>query len=377
MYSLAFLSLALLSLLPTSLAQTHTNCDPLTRTDCPVHTALGTNATFDFQKHQADDKVWNTTNGKVNFTPDGAQFTIKERLESPTMQSTFYILFGRVSSIVRAAPGQGIISSVVIQAETLDEIDWEWLGSNTTSVQSNYYGKGDESYGGRGGIHDMVDPTADYHNYTTVWTKEKLEWWLDGNIIRTLKYEDAKDGTRFPQTPSTVRIGIWPAGDLQNPDGVREWAGGDVDYSKGPFTMTVRSVYVEDFTSGATYAYGDTSGNWQSIIVTQGESEAAKEIYTPHGVSGRWNALPKTTRIAIIASSLGGLALVLLAMTWCCIRQRRAGKKERIIADAEFAKGENELMDYRRHMQNGGFAMQGGVGHAPPQPVYHLPNNRF
>lgn len=43
------------------------------------------------------------------------------------------------------------------------------------------------------------DPTDGYHNYTTIWTKEQLEWWLDDRLIRTLKFADAKGGDRYPQ----------------------------------------------------------------------------------------------------------------------------------------------------------------------------------
>lgn len=42
---------------------------------------------------------------------------------------------------MKSAAGQGIISSIVIQSDDLDEIDWEWIGSNNTIAQSNYFGK--------------------------------------------------------------------------------------------------------------------------------------------------------------------------------------------------------------------------------------------
>lgn len=116
-------TLALAALLPAlGLAQTFTDCNPTLRTDCEPHPALGTNVTFDFQHQQADKKLWNVTNGKINFTPDGAHFTIKNPMESPTMKTMFYIFFGRVETIMRAAKGQGIVSSIVIQSETLDEV---------------------------------------------------------------------------------------------------------------------------------------------------------------------------------------------------------------------------------------------------------------
>lgn len=40
------------------------------------------------------------------------------------MQSNFYIFFGVVSTVMKAAPGQGIISSIVMESDDLDEVDW-------------------------------------------------------------------------------------------------------------------------------------------------------------------------------------------------------------------------------------------------------------
>ena len=47
-------------------------------------------------------------------------------------------MFGKVDIELQAAPGAGIVSSFVLQSDTLDEIDWEWLGADPDEVQSNY-----------------------------------------------------------------------------------------------------------------------------------------------------------------------------------------------------------------------------------------------
>ena len=88
-------------------------------------------------------------------------------------------------------------------------------------------------------------------------------------MVRTLQYEDALGGKNFPQTPMTVRLGIWAGGDKANSNGTIEWAGGLIDYHGGPYTMTVQQVHVQDFTSGKEYSYGDMTGSYQSIKVTK------------------------------------------------------------------------------------------------------------
>ncbi|KAK9604252.1 hypothetical protein V6Z93_002221 [Aspergillus fumigatus] len=247
-------------------AQTWTSCNPLTTT-CPPDQALGINTTFTFNK-TLDDTIWNVTNGVLSHTDEGTEFTITGENQSPTMQSNFYIFFGIVESHVKMAKGAGIISSIVLQSDDLDEIDWEWVGYNTSEVQSNYFGKGNNETFNRGGYHYVPNADTEFHNYTTYWTQEKLEWWIDGKLARTLTYEDSQGaGKYYPQTPCNIRYGIWPAGIKGNAQGTIEWAGGLVDYSKAPFTMVLQSVRVHDFHTGKEYNYTDHSGSWQSIDV--------------------------------------------------------------------------------------------------------------
>ena len=255
------------TIISPAIAQTWTACNPMEE-ECPPHPALSTNYTTNFTD-TLNDVIWNTTAGKIFIDDDGAEFTIARKLQSPTIQSHFYIFFGRLEVHMKAATGQGVVSSIVLQSETLDEIDWEWVGSDHKQVQSNYYGKGNDTTYDRVDYHDVDDPMGKFHNYTVHWTKEKLEWWIDEKLVRTLRYEEALDGYNYPQTPSTVRLGIWPAGDPENAKGTIEWAGGEIDYDAGPYTMTVKQLKVEDFSSGKEYVYSDKSGSWESIEIVE------------------------------------------------------------------------------------------------------------
>lgn len=259
-----FSTVLLAASITTAAAQTTTKCSPL-NTTCPPDPALGTHHQWFFNETM-NDKIWDMTNGEVTYTSDGAEFTIDSKLESPTMKSTFYIFFGTVESHVKMARGAGIVSSVVLESDDLDEIDWEWVGANTSEVQTNFYGKGKAVYT-NGGSHYVPNADTEFHNYTTHWTPEKLEWWVDGSLIRTLQYAEAKN---YPQTPSKVQFGVWPAGDPStNKPGTIKWAGGVVDYDAGPYTMVMQSVNVHDFHSGKQYVYTDHSGSFESIKVVE------------------------------------------------------------------------------------------------------------
>jgi hypothetical protein len=129
------------SILTSVSAQTWTSCNPL-NTTCPNNAALGTEHTFIFNQSSAVTNTFNITNGVLAYGAQGAEFTINKRRESPTIQSLWHIMFGSVSVVMKAATGTGVVSSIVLQSDDLDEIDWEFVGGNATHAQTNYFGKG-------------------------------------------------------------------------------------------------------------------------------------------------------------------------------------------------------------------------------------------
>ena len=258
---------------------------------------------------------------------------------------------------MRAAAGQGVVSSIVLQSDDLDEVDWEIIGSNTTFGENNYYGKGNTTAAAtRAQWFPMpTPPQDDFHNYTTQWTQEKLEWYVDGQLVRSLAYADANGGQNYPQTPMNLRIGIWAAGDKSNNNYTIQWAGGEIDYSKGPYTMSVKSARVTDFGSGKEYKYGDHTGTWQSIQVVPGNSSAAETLSAPPPISvkQRWAGLSTGEKIGVAAGVLGFAVLLMGLFAWFCVRQRRAGRRERAVADAAYDRDTAELLEYRSQGRKG------------------------
>ncbi|MCJ1317096.1 hypothetical protein MMC15_002418 [Xylographa vitiligo] len=349
--TLAFLGL--LSLFSPAAAQTWTSCNPMNSTTCPSDPALGTAATFNFTTQTSTDaSVWNATAGTVKYNTEGAFFTINQKGDSPTIQSNFYIFFGTVEVIMKAASGQGVISSIVLESDDLDEIDWELMGGNTTHAETNYFGKGNTTSYDRATYYPVNEPQENFHNYTVVWTQEKIEWLIDGDIVRTLLYADALGGKDFPQTPMNVRLGIWAGGDSSEPNGTIEWAGGLTDYSKAPFEMVVSSIRVMDASKGASYTYGDKTGSYKSIKIESGNSTIAQTVNAPPAMSPvqKFQSLSKGAQIGIIAGA-GAAAIILLGLLiCCCVKQRRAGRRERALVDADYEKRTAELMAYRSEM---------------------------
>ncbi|KAF2859464.1 glycoside hydrolase family 16 protein [Piedraia hortae CBS 480.64] len=261
-----------------SLQQTSTTCDPI-RGACPADPALGRSMKADFTTGQSNDFT-GMGNG-LSFDSNGAVLKIAQSGDSPTLQSKWYIMFGSFTARVKAAPGQGIVSSVVLQSDDLDEIDWEWVGSQNNQVQSNYFGKGQTTTYDRGAAHAVTNPTGEWHTYTVIWTKDQITWQIDGQTVRILTPANAKG--QYPQTPMRLKIGAWSGGDPSNAAGTIEWAGGATDYSKGPYLMYVSSVEVTDFSTGTQYSYGDQSGTWTSITAAGGAVNGNANAASQHG----------------------------------------------------------------------------------------------
>ncbi|EED18583.1 cell wall glucanase, putative [Talaromyces stipitatus ATCC 10500] len=345
------------ALVSTVSAQTTTNCQPLNET-CPPDLALGTAHTWNLSSSSQLDDTWNITNGVMNYTEDALGFTINKKLDSPTIISTFYIFFGRLEYHVRAAPGHGVISSVVLQSDDLDEVDWEWVGSEETTVQTNFFGKG-QTIEGTAKYFNISGSTHDtYHNYTTWWDKDKLQWWVDGQLLRTVTPAEASNSTYdwYPQTPMTIRIGAWPGGDPSGPPGRIEWAGGVIDYNAGPYTMFVSQVSAQDFTTGKEYNYTDHSGTWESINVVAGNSTVSKELNAVHlSAAQRWNNLSSGAKIAIIVSVSAVVGIGALVFLFCCIRQRRIGKREWNAQNNQWTQERTDMMNMQAEWRQKGY----------------------
>ncbi|KAF1955300.1 hypothetical protein CC80DRAFT_474699 [Byssothecium circinans] len=356
MYSLSLSAVALLaSFLPTTFAQTSTACQPLNTTGCPNMEALGGNVSLTFEKGY-NIKIWDKpAAGEIKGTGEnGTSFMIARSGDSPSIHSKFYLFFGRIEVVLKPAYGRGIVSSAILQSEDLDEIDWEFLGGKPTHIMTNYYGKGNTTAGNRG-FDYKVDkpPMEDFHNYTIDWTKERIQWIYDDKMIREVKFNDAlPGGANYPQTPMNIRIGSWAGGDTKkNAKGVVDWAGGETDFSQGPFTMMVKSVYAKDFTSAKEYSWEDMdqSGSWEKVKIIGKDqvSDIYKEITKPHGVN-RWKALSTTTKIAILSSVAGVVVLAIIILAFCCIKQKRAGRKEYAAFQAQ---QNQEAADFMHHKQ--------------------------
>jgi hypothetical protein len=115
-----------------------------------------------------------------------------------------------------------------------DEIDFEFLGKDKGIVQTNYYTIGT---GCREETHQLgFDSSAEFHEYTLRWLPSKIEWLIDGKLVRTA---EKKDGEAWPGKPMYLYASIWNAGYIDE----GKWAG---CYSGAhePYDSIYRDVHV-------------------------------------------------------------------------------------------------------------------------------------
>jgi beta-glucanase (GH16 family) len=316
---------AIIAALPTALAQTFTDCNPMEKT-CPKDVGLNSASfTSKFASDPNAEDSWSkAAYTTVTYDNKGAQFRIAKAGQAPTMETGFYFFFGRVDVTIKPAPGQGIISSIVLESDDLDEIDWEFLGGVDNQVQTNFFGKGDVSSYDRMIQYGVDSAQEVYHTYSLDWTAERIQWIIDGTVVRELKYTDSvalngkvsitqskqyhnsplTNHQTYPQTPMRLKLGNWAGGADGNAEGTITWAGGKTDFSKGPFDMYVQDVSITNYNPAESYEYSDKSGSWQSIKINKGEgsSDSASSSSSSSSSSGSSAATTTTSPSASSAA---------------------------------------------------------------------------
>ncbi|KAL2424575.1 extracellular glycosidase [Exophiala dermatitidis] len=232
-------------------------CNPLNG-PCPAIPGLATSTySIDFTQQTTTPSDWILADAAtVNYgAPNGANFTFAKRYDAPYIWSRFYVLFGRIEVVLKAAPGAGIITGAVMMSDDLDEIDWEWSGNNFAGpngkVQTNFFGKGITGYYDRGSTPAVNNPQDQFHTYALDWSPDALTWSIDGQNVRTLKNSHATSG------------------DPGNNGATVAWGGGPTNFSQAPFSAYVKSVKITTSNPCSTWQYPSPfDGTYKSVVCT-------------------------------------------------------------------------------------------------------------
>ncbi|EGP92697.1 unnamed protein product [Zymoseptoria tritici ST99CH_1A5] len=221
---------------------------------------------------------WVSSGTVVEYNDDSVLLTMAPSTVGTLLSSTHYVWYGKISATMTTSQGQGVVTAFILMSDVKDEIDFEWVGDDVTSAQSNYYYQGITNY------QNMVplkvsDTRQNTHTYEIDWTPDKVTWSIDGNVMRTLNrddtYNETTKGYNFPQTPARVQLSLWPAGLPSNGEGTIEWAGGLVNWDSnymqnGYYYAMIKDVTVECYKPPSGSGNGDAY-YYTSVAGTEGD----------------------------------------------------------------------------------------------------------
>lgn len=230
--------------------------------------------------------------------------TMPPKSVGTVLASTTYMWYGSVKVRMKTSRGKGVVTAFILMSDVKDEIDYEWVGTQLTTSQTNYYFQGIPdcmsfrlltlvmkvdmltvaiSDSNSANI-TLSDTYANWHEYEIQWTPDEIKWLVDGQVGRTTKKSSTWNATanqwNFPQTPSRVQLSLWPGGLESNAKGTIDWAGGVIDWESeeikkyGYYFASVGEITIDcwDAKSGAgtnkgvSYYYNDIRATNDTVV---------------------------------------------------------------------------------------------------------------
>ncbi|KKY29730.1 putative glycoside hydrolase family 16 protein [Diaporthe ampelina] len=215
---------------------------------------------------------------------DNVLLTMPAYSAGTVLASTVYMWYGNVKARMKSSRGNGVVSAFILLSDVKDEIDFEFIGADLETVQTNYYYQANPVWTNSKNITDLSDTYQNFHDYEIQWTPDQVVWLVDGKVGRTLKKSDTWNATTnqydFPQTPARVQLSIWPGGNATNSEYTIEWAGGEIDWNSedirnyGYDFATFSEVSIECYNAssapgtnkGKSYYYKDAAGTNDTVV---------------------------------------------------------------------------------------------------------------
>lgn len=138
--------------------------------------------------------------GSLNVKQNGQGITTtlvgneKTKMGAGTrLSTTRYMMYAKITAKMRAIPVPGVITTFITMSARKDEIDFEFVGGKKDSVESNVFYKGILEFGIRSRVLSLPSGgTIDQgKEYTIDWNSKRIEWSIDGNVLRRYAANDA------------------------------------------------------------------------------------------------------------------------------------------------------------------------------------------
>ncbi|KAK5123034.1 hypothetical protein LTR85_003600 [Meristemomyces frigidus] len=235
---------------------------------------------------------WVSSGTPVVYNDDSILLTMAPSTVGTLLMSTHYVWYGKISATMTSSQGAGVVTAFIMMSDVHDEIDFEFVGTDLESVQSNYYFQGITDYDNEENL-TVSNTLQNTHTYTFDWQPDSITWYIDDVAMRTKNRNDTYNTTtqqyHFPQSPARIELSLWPAGLAANGEGTIDWAGGLVDWNSADMTngyyyAIVSDVTVECYDPPSTfsqkygsdaYYYTSTYGTNDTVAIGNNSTELA------------------------------------------------------------------------------------------------------
>jgi beta-glucanase (GH16 family) len=209
--------------------------------------------------------------------------TMAEGTVGTLLASTHYVWYGKTTAKFTTSAGAGVVTAFILLSDVKDEIDFEFVGTELSTAQTNFYSQGitncesnrstlcaqilNQCNADNNGMDATLqdDVHVNEHTYEIDWQPDTITWSINGNVVRTLNRADTWNDTanmyNYPQTPARVQLSLWPGGLPTNGKGTIQWAGGLVDWNS-PYMATAGNTkyYYAAFSEVDIQCYSPPSG---------------------------------------------------------------------------------------------------------------------
>lgn len=133
----------------------------------------------------------------------------------PELQSKARYGFGRFEARMRTAAGSGLNTAFFtfigppLGVPEHDEIDFEFLGKDPTTVELNYWvnAKQQPSYV----LHLGYDASKEFHDYAFEWGPQSIKWFVDGKLVH-----ETDEGASMPHNPGKLFLSLWSGSEIED-----------------------------------------------------------------------------------------------------------------------------------------------------------------
>lgn len=80
--------------------------------------------------------------GEAAIHRDGVLLTMPRGSVGTVLSSTAYMWYGNVKARMKTSRGRGVVTAFILFSDVKDEIDYEWVGVDLETSQTNFYFQG-------------------------------------------------------------------------------------------------------------------------------------------------------------------------------------------------------------------------------------------